>query len=98
MNLISAFAVSVQRHASKTALYWGQEEYSYGHFWAETLSVSRLLQSRYGVRRGDRVGLWSKNRPEFIPALFGILHAGAVAVPINNFLKPDEVSYIINDA
>jgi long-chain acyl-CoA synthetase len=44
------------------------------------------------------VGLWLKNCPEFIPSLFGILHAGAVVVPINNFLKPDEVNYILNDA
>ena len=44
------------------------------------------------------MGLWLKNCPEFIPSLFGILHAGAVVVPINNFLKPDEVNYILNDA
>src|SRR5205823_1280591 len=31
-------------------------------------------------------------------ALFGILHAGAVVVPINNFLKPDEVKFILADA
>ena len=30
--------------------------------------------------------------------LFGILHAGAVVVPINNFLKPDEVNFILRDA
>jgi long-chain acyl-CoA synthetase len=56
------------------------------------------LQKRFGVKSGARVGLWLKNCPEFIPAFFGILHAGAVAVPINSFLKPDEVSFILNDA
>jgi len=98
MNLISEFAVSVQRHAGKTALYWGKEEYSYGHFWEQTRCVSSRLQKHFGVRRGHRVGLWLKNSPEFVPALFGVLHAGGVAVPINSFLKPDEVIYIINDA
>ena len=39
-----------------------------------------------------------KNCPEFIPALFGVLQSGGVVVPINNFLKPDEVAYILNDA
>jgi long-chain acyl-CoA synthetase len=39
-----------------------------------------------------------KNCPEFVPGLFGILHAGAVVVPINNFLKPDEVKFILADA
>ena len=39
-----------------------------------------------------------KNRPEFIPALFSVLHTGAAAVPINNFLKGDEVGFILADA
>src|SRR5439155_4972060 len=39
-----------------------------------------------------------KNCPEFIPSLFGLLHAGAVVVPINNFFKPDEVNYMLGDA
>jgi long-chain acyl-CoA synthetase len=30
-------------------------------------------------------------------SVFGILHTGAVVVPINNFLKPAEVNYILND-
>ena len=54
--------------------------------------------STLAVQPGDRVGLWLKNCPEFIPSLFGILHAGAVVVPINNFLKPDEVNFILGDA
>ena len=50
------------------------------------------------MQPGDRVGLWLKNRPEFIITVLGILHAGAVVVPINNFLKPDEVAFMLDDA
>ena len=47
------------------------------------------LQEQYKLQPGDRVGLWLKNCPEFIfQLLFGILAAGGVVVPINNFLKP----------
>ena len=60
--------------------------------------MAARLRSEFGVRRGDRVGIWLKNCPQFVPALFGILHAGAVAVPINNFLKPGEVRFILADA
>src|SRR5206468_3569100 len=80
------------------ALFWGDRIYSYREIWGQTLLVHRQLQDRFKLKRGDRVGLWLKNCPEFIPAFFGILHAGAVVVPINNFLKPDEVSFILNDA
>jgi long-chain acyl-CoA synthetase len=98
MNLAGAFAVSVQKQPQKIALFWGEREYSYTDLWRLSAAVAEHLQGHFGVRPGDRVGLWLKNCPEFIPSLFGILHAGAVVVPINNFLKPDEVNYILNDA
>jgi len=98
MNLASAFAESAKTRPEKTAVYWGDREYSYAELSAQTLWVAAQLAQRFGVKPGDRVGLWLKNRPEFIPSLFGILSAAGVAVPINNFLKPDEVKFIINDA
>src|SRR6266478_359442 len=97
MNLVSAFSASVQKHANKTALFWGEHEYSYAELWSQSEGLGDQLQ-QLGVQPGDRVGLWLKNCPEFIPSLFGIWQAGAIAVPINNFFKPDEVSYILLDA
>src|SRR5262249_28745274 len=97
MNLVTAFCSSAQKHANKTALYWGEREYRYGELWSESLEVGQRLKAQR-VHTGDRVGLWLKNCPEFVPALFGIWEAGAAAVPINNFLKPDEVNYILQDA
>ncbi|HVV74195.1 MAG TPA: AMP-binding protein, partial [Verrucomicrobiae bacterium] len=98
MNLATAFAESVGKRPDKTALYWGEREYSYAELLAQSCAVADTLQNRMRVQPGDRVGIWLKNCPEFIPSLFGIIQAGAVAVPINNFLKPDEVNFILNDA
>jgi long-chain acyl-CoA synthetase len=98
MNLASAFAASVNKHPEKIALYWGEQEFSYGKLWEETTFVSERLQSQFGVKPGERVGLWLKNCPEFLPGFFGILHAAGVVVPINNFLKPAEVNFILADA
>jgi long-chain acyl-CoA synthetase len=98
MNLALAFAQSARNDFSKTALFWGDVRFSYGQFWEQTLWVAQRLQSSLGVRRGDRVGVWLKNCPEFVPVLFGIWQAGALAVPINNFLKPPEVQFILADA
>ena len=69
-----------------------------GSLWSQSLGVAHQLRSEFGVRAGDRVGLWLKNCPEFVPAFFGVLQNGAVVVPINNFLKPPEVSFILGDA
>jgi long-chain acyl-CoA synthetase len=98
MNLAAKFAESAQQHAEKTALFWGERTYSYGELSSQALFVAGVLRQQFGVQPGDRVGLWLKNCPEFIPSLFGILQIGAVVVPINNFLKPDEVIYILRDA
>ena len=98
MNLAGAFADSVHKHSRKTALFWGEREYVYAELWHQSVFVAEQLHRQFGVQPGDRVGLWLKNCPEFIPSFFGILQAGAVVVPINNFLKPDEVNYILGDA
>ena len=98
MNLAAAFAQTAQRDLRKTAIYWGDQQFAYEHLLEQTTRVAAHLQSRLGVKPGDRVALWLKNCPEFVPMLFGILLAGGVAVPINNFLKPAEVSYMLDDA
>jgi long-chain acyl-CoA synthetase len=98
MNLATAFGAAVDRHPDKIALFWGEREYAYRELWDETQRVAGNLRRRMGVKAGDRVGLWLKNCPEFVPAVFGVLQAGGVLVPINNFLKPPEVSFMLNDA
>jgi len=98
MNLVAAFNTSAQAHLDKTAVFWGESEISYATLQRQSRAVTRQLAETLAVKAGDRVGLWLKNRPEFVPALFGILGADAAVVPINNFLKPAEVSFILNDA
>ncbi len=98
MNLATAFTHSVQQRPQKTALFWGEQEFTYTVLHDQALAVARQLVEKFGVKPGDRVGLWLKNRPEFIPAFFGIVNAGAVVVPINNFLKPAEVIYVLADS
>ncbi len=98
MNLATAFCVSARKHAPKPAIFWGERQFPYELLWQQTERLTNHLRAHCGLRPGDRVALWLKNCPEFIPALFGILHAGGVVVPINNFLKPDEVSFILADA
>ena len=99
MNLATAFDEMARKNPQKTALYWGEQEFSFTrNCWTETARVAGYLQHQIGVKPGDRVGLWLKNCPEFVPALFGIFLAGGVVVPINNFLKPPEVAFILADA
>jgi len=97
MNLATAFSSCAEEHARKTALFWGDREISYAGLLAQSQKAAAHLQNQFGVKPGDRVALWLKNCPEFVPCVFGILQAGGVVVPINNFLKPAEVAYILHD-
>ena len=98
MNLATAFAASVEKRPDKIALYWGESEFSYATLSAQSGAVAAELTGKFGVKPGDRVALWVKNCPEFVSSVFGILSAGGVVVPINNFFKPAEVGYIVNDS
>ncbi len=48
-----------------------------------------------GVKPGDRVGLFSANRPEWHTADFAITGAGAVTVPVYFNESPDRTTYIL---
>src|SRR5213593_1988753 len=98
MNLAIAFASAAQKHAKKTAVFWGEHEHSYESILTQSRQLAAHLRATLGVKPGERVGLWLKNCPEFISALFAVFQTGAVVVPINNFLKPDEVHHILADA
>jgi len=98
MNLATAFADSVEKRPDKIALYWGESEFSYATLSAQSGAVAAELTGKFGIKPGDRVALWVKNCPGFVSSVFGILSAGGVVVPINNFFKPAEVGYIVNDS
>jgi long-chain acyl-CoA synthetase len=51
-----------------------------------------------GVKKGDRVGLFMPNTPQFVLAYFGILKAGGVVVATNPLYTPPEIEHQVNDA
>jgi long-chain acyl-CoA synthetase len=51
-----------------------------------------------GLAVGDKLVIFSENRPEWTMTDFAVLCAGAVTVPIYTSLMPEQVKYIINDS
>ena len=53
---------------------------------------------RAGLKPGDRIGILSLNRVEFVATLLGAMRAGVVPVPVNINLATETAHYILNDA
>ena len=49
-----------------------------------------------GICKGDKVGILLMNCLEWLPTYFGILKAGAVAVPLNFRYAADEIQYCVD--
>jgi long-chain acyl-CoA synthetase len=59
--------------------------------------VARLASSLQakGIQPGDRVAIMFMNQKEYLLSFFAILHAGAVVVPINITLPPEDIVHVI---
>ena len=51
-----------------------------------------------GVKKGDRVGMFMPNTPQFVMIFFGILKAGGVVVATNPLYTPHEIEHQASDA
>jgi long-chain acyl-CoA synthetase len=90
------------RDLDKTAIIdlGGEEsprELSYAKLDAMANGVARALVKR-GLAGGDRVGILSTNRSEFLAVYFGIMRAGLVAVPVNFKFPRQTIHLILRDA
>jgi fatty-acyl-CoA synthase len=86
---------SAEVFPDKTAIVYGEHRSTYREFGAEATRLARALRA-CGVRPGDRVAYLCPNTPEMILANFGVPLAGAVLVPINTRLSPEEIRYILD--
>lgn len=85
------------KQGRKTALFVGDEKIRYGELLKRVDAFAGFLQSK-GIREGDKVALFLRNSPEYIVTLFALSKLGAIAVPVNTFLKSEELRYILEDS
>jgi long-chain acyl-CoA synthetase len=72
-------------------------QFNYAEFDAAVNRAAAML-TKYGIRRGDAVGLLLPNSAEYVIAYFACWRLGAVAGPINSLLKAQEISYVISNS
>jgi amino acid adenylation domain-containing protein len=84
---------SAQRFSDNLAVISGDSSITYGQLDALSGKLAALLRNE-GIANGDRVGIYLGKSIESIVAIFGILKAGAVYVPIDWFMPQERLSFI----
>jgi fatty-acyl-CoA synthase len=87
------------RHAARDALVDvpSGRRWTYAQLDADVDHLARALIAS-GVAKGDRVGLWSPNLPEWVIAQYACARMGAIMVNINPAYRTRELSYVLEQA
>ena len=97
MNLTGLLRDRAAEHPDDVAYVYEGERVTFGAFDRRVDQVAAALRDS-GVRPGDRVAVLDKNSLAYVELMFGAARAGAVQVPVNYRLAPDEVAYIVDNA
>lgn len=72
-----------------------QTTYTYKELNEKVNQVSRSLVN-FGVKKGDRIAVISRNSPEMVLLSYALLKIGVWVTPVNFMLKPQEISQLIH--
>ena len=86
-----------QQFSRKTAVVCRDRRLDYAEFAERSARLAGALRDA-GVKAGDRVAFLSLNCHRLLEAYYGVLEAGAVLLPLNVRLAPQELAHILHDA
>jgi long-chain acyl-CoA synthetase len=96
MNLIQAVKRGAEQESNKVFLVCEKQKRTFKQFYERVMTFGSGLAG-LGVKPGDKIALLLNNSIEFLETYFGVIAAGGIIVPINTFLKADEIIYIMNN-
>jgi fatty-acyl-CoA synthase len=90
---------TTERFPTSEALVVRHQNYraTYAELWDQTTAAARGLLA-HGVNKGDRVGIWSPNRAEWVIIQYATARIGAILVNINPAYKTAELSYALQQS
>ncbi len=90
---------AAENFPNNVAVYYVPEEkkYTYREFMYYSDKIAAGLYD-LGVSKGDAVGIYMANCPEFVFSLYGVTQTGAAVIPINPLLKAPDIVHIAKDS
>ena len=98
VSVYTNLAERAAKHPDKAAIDYYGTRISYGELKREADALAGFLQSRCGVRKGDRVLVDLQNCPQWVIAYYAILRADAVVVPVNPMNRREELAHYVEDS
>src|SRR6266542_4719810 len=71
--------------------------YSYAEFRAECDRVAKGMIA-LGIAKGDHIGIWATNYPEWVVAQFATAKIGAILVTVNPSYRTHELEYLLKQS
>jgi long-chain acyl-CoA synthetase len=96
-TLHQSLSMAAEKFPNNTAIIFFDHKMTYRELDAAATRFAAALQG-LGVKKGDRVMIYMPNTPQFVIAFYGILRAGAIAVPTNPQYVPRELAYQATDS
>lgn len=93
MNLAHIVTQNARRFGARPGFIWGERQWSWAEIDAQVSALAAALAQR-GIGKGDRILVHSKNCEAMFFSMFAAFRLGAVWVPTNFRLMPDEVAYL----
>ncbi len=88
---------AAQKWGDQIAITYNGADLTFADLAARTDAFAGYLQKEAGLKKGDRVLLYTQNCPQYIIAFNGILRAGGAVVPVNPMNKQAEIDYLVGD-
>ena len=88
---------TARRHPEREAVVFPahNERWTWAEFSRRVDSLAHALHA-IDLRKGDRIGIWSPNRPEWLLAQFATARLGLILVNINPAYRLGELEYALN--
>jgi len=96
-TLRDVFEQSIQ-FEDRVFIVYEDDELTYKGHYEQVIALAHALVTDYGVKNGDRVAIAMRNFPEWSVAFWAAVCAGAIAVPVNAWLKGEELDYCLADS
>jgi acyl-CoA synthetase (AMP-forming)/AMP-acid ligase II len=84
-------------YGEREAWLYNDESVTFVELRDRCYSIANGLKAA-GIGKGDRVAVFMRNCMQWVELFYGIAELGAVCVPVNVLLRPNEIKYLCEDA